>query len=395
MKTHNVLSSLVISAMSVLVPAGGADASSEVVLHNFPANVFPYGQLLLEKSGTLYGTTMAGGVQNLGTVYEMKPTRNGWKEKEIYSFNGGDASYPSAGAINGTNSQTLYGVTTGGPNGEAGTVFSLVRDGAAWTQTTLYGFDGSGSDGQQPQAALLLDQKTATLYGTTAQGGNFGCGTVFQIDGAGTYSILFSFDSYSQGCVPTTQLQRWSSAHSVIGTTSMGGDANAGNVFLLFEKQGKWKESVLHALDGSDEGLDPVDLTARSSNGAVYGVTEYGGANGAGVIFEVGADLQYHVVYTFTGAGDGKRPVGLYLDPGSGNLYGATYLGGTNGMGTVFQLAFDGANWVQTVLYNFRGGKDGANPASRPTLDVTDGRLYGTTAGGGKYGGGTVYEITL
>lgn len=129
MKTHNVLSSLVISAMSVLVPAGGADASSEVVLHNFPANVFPYGQLLLEKSGTLYGTTMAGGVQNLGTVYEMKPTRNGWKEKEIYSFNGGDASYPSAGAINGTNSQTLYGVTTGGPNGEAGTVFSLVRDG--------------------------------------------------------------------------------------------------------------------------------------------------------------------------------------------------------------------------------------------------------------------------
>ncbi len=175
----------------------------------------------------------------------------------------------------------------------------------------------------------------------------------------------------------------------------MGGDANAGNVFLLFEKQGKWKESVLHALDGSDEGLDPVDLTARSSNGAVYGVTEYGGANGAGVIFEVGADLQYHVVYTFTGAGDGKRPVGLYLDPGSGNLYGATYLGGTNGMGTVFQLAFDGANWVQTVLHNFRGGKDGANPASRPTLDVTDGRLYGTTAGGGKYGGGTVYEITL
>ena len=105
-------------------------------------------------------------------------------------------------------------------------------------------------------------------------------------------------------------------------------------------------------------------------------------------------------IYNFTGAGDGGYPGRLVIGE-DGVLYGTTKNGGAYGVGTVFSVtppASPGGAWIETVLYSFRGGSDGASPNS-PLLIGSGGALYGTTSGGGNYfgtstGNGTAFSLT-
>ena len=105
----------------------------------------------------------------------------------------------------------------------------------------------------------------------------------------------------------------------------------------------------------------------------------------------------FQVLHTFTGGADGYGPsAGLTMDEG-GNLYGTTYQGGTQGLGTVFKLMRKNSQWVFVPLYGFAGGNDGAHPYAR-VIFGPDGTLYGTTneqGGGycGGYGCGTVFNL--
>jgi uncharacterized repeat protein (TIGR03803 family) len=97
----------------------------------------------------------------------------------------------------------------------------------------------------------------------------------------------------------------------------------------------------------------------------------------------------FNVLHSFTGGADGGTPTaGLTMDK-AGNLYGVT---GLYAAGTVFKLTYKGSGWVFTPLYSFQGGNDGANPEARVTVGP-DGNLYGTTAGGGGSGWGTVFKL--
>ena len=97
------------------------------------------------------------------------------------------------------------------------------------------------------------------------------------------------------------------------------------------------------------------------------------------------------LLYTFTGRADGANPQAGVIRDSAGNLYGTTSSGGTAGHGVVYELDAAG-NY--TVLYSFTGGADGANPVASVTL-APAGNLYGTTDGGGKYGGGVVFMLKL
>jgi uncharacterized repeat protein (TIGR03803 family) len=153
-----------------------------------------------------------------------------------------------------------------------------------------------------------------------------------------------------------------------------------------------YTETVLHNFTGKPDGAGPEFGTlASDGKGNLYGTTIEGGAFNNGCVFEVSSTGGEKVLYSFGAAPDGKYPhEGVILD-GAGNLYGATFDGGSFGYGTVFKLVI--ATGRETVLYNFMGEPDAANPDSALTRDSA-GNLYGTTFFGGASNDGAVFEVT-
>ncbi len=98
----------------------------------------------------------------------------------------------------------------------------------------------------------------------------------------------------------------------------------------------------------------------------------------------------FSVVHNFTGGSDGANPLSGFTIDAAGNLYGTTNAGGVSGAGTVFKVTQSGS---EMVLYSFTGGIDGANPGASLLLDAAAGYLYGTTVAGGAYGAGTVFKV--
>ena len=95
-------------------------------------------------------------------------------------------------------------------------------------------------------------------------------------------------------------------------------------------------------------------------------------------------------LHTFSGRPDGSDAIAGPAMDAAGNIYGTTAEGGTNGLGLVFKVAHKTGGWVFTPLYSFQGGNDGSNPYGGVAIGP-DGNLYGTAAGGGQHGAGTVY----
>ena len=146
-------------------------------------------------------------------------------------------------------------------------------------------------------------------------------------------------------------------------------------------------EHVIYDFTGAPDCANPRD-GLEPMHSTFYGVTEGGGANDKGCIFEVNARGNERVLYSFKGgAGDGSSP-SAGLTAFDGVLYGVTLRGGTNDFGTVFSIGKDG---TEKVVYNF-SGSDGRLP--RGKLTVFKNALYGTTFRGGAGNDGTIFEIT-
>jgi uncharacterized repeat protein (TIGR03803 family) len=145
------------------------------------------------------------------------------------------------------------------------------------------------------------------------------------------------------------------------------------------------------------DGSDPVAGLARDTAGNLYGTTVAGGANDDGAVFKVDTTGHETVLYSFcsqSNCTDGLHPkAGLILDS-MGNLYGTTFQGGANGLGTVYKVDLGGK---ETVIYSFcsvSGCADGDGPLASLILDSSGSSLYGTTPAGGSHNGGTVFKIS-
>lgn len=171
----------------------------------------PLGGLVWSKWDDLYGTTSQGGTFSLGTVFKI--AGNG-TFSVVHSFAGGtDGATPTAGLT--IHKGELYGVTRDGGSASGGTVFKIVADG---TESVLYNFSG-GSDGRYPNSALLFG-RSGEVYGTTAEGGGAGHGTIFKLASDGTESVLHSFAG-PDGARPLGLVRM---AHRVMwGTAAEGG----------------------------------------------------------------------------------------------------------------------------------------------------------------------------
>jgi len=224
-----------------LTPTAGGGWTAKV-LHSFNAadGAYPwFGSLILDGAGNLYGTTLRGGTYGAGVVFELTPTMEGnWTETVLHSFsqNGTDGYFPFGGVIfDATGS--LYGTTWIGGSNDAGTVFELTPTGDGnWTETLLHTF-GGGTDGANPAAGLIFDA-AGNLYGTTGAGGNYGYGygTVFELmpngSGGWTEQILYNFRNSPDGNDPDTPLVL-DSAGNIYGATGGGGTYGYGTVFEL------------------------------------------------------------------------------------------------------------------------------------------------------------------
>ena len=275
---------------SARAPSSALVPWTETVLYRFedyPDGSNPsYGDLVFDRNGNLYGTTVFGGSGASGTVYQLTPSHDGWTESVIYSFTGGsDGGNPYAGVVF-DKAGNLYGTTLQGGAYYNGAVFQLTPSGSGWTENILYSFQ-NGSDGAYPQGGLILDA-SGNFYGTTASGGQNRAGTVFKLtrsDGSWTFVPLYSFTGdYGSGPVANLIMDQ---AGNLYGMTYGDRGPDYGTVFKLTPGGGSWTEIVLHRFANGDDGGSPYGSLVFDTDGNLYGTTSYGGAYDAGVVFEI------------------------------------------------------------------------------------------------------------
>jgi hypothetical protein len=308
-------------------------------------------------------------------VYELSPSAGGtWTEKTLYDFTpGGNGSDPfgglvmdAAGNLYGTTALGGIGVVQGDPQSGNGVVFEL-SPGAngAWSEKVIYEFAGYPVDGSRPEAGLFLDQ-AGNLYGTTLQGGDaacvgangntVGCGTVFELvpqGGAWKESVLYSFqDSGDDGLYPSAS-PVVDSAGNIFGTTLHGGAGSSscpscGTAFEIARNGGSWSERRIFNFPGPDQSTFPASNLIIDAAGNLYGTTpgKVSGCQGGyacGTVFELtlgsGGAYTYDSLHSFTDvAPDGGAPqAGVIFGP-SGSLLGTTENGGNANEGAVFAV---------------------------------------------------------
>ena len=301
-----------------------------------------------------------------------------------------DGQNPTANLIRDVQGN-LYGTTPAGGLYGNGTVFKLSNG----TETVLYNFQNGNGDGQTPRGTLVFDS-TGNLYGTTSGGGIYGKGTVFELSPGGAETVLYNFGNGADGQNPYAGVI-FDNSGNLYGTTRLGGSFSYGTAFELSRNgAGGWTETGLYSFGaGPNDGRNPEAVLVPDSSGNLYGTTVHGGANGFGTVFELLTNplnnrcCREAPVYSFGSGSDGHNPFAGLIFDSSGNLYGTTSGGGIYGKGTVFELSPSG---TETVLYNFGNGADGQNPYAGVIFD-SYGNLYGTTANGGLYSGGTIFEL--
>lgn len=363
--------------LGLFLAVTGPGRATDTVLHAFAGasgdGALPHGDVTIA-GGLLYGMTSEGGLNNAGSVFRLDP--NGTSEALIHSFALG--SNPAGSLV--LNGSTFYGMTNGGGTG-AGTIFSLTTAGV---YHELWSF--SGTDGANPLGSLVLSG--STLYGMTSFGGTGGVGTIFKIglDGSG-FQLLHSFaGGVNDGSQPFGSLTL--SGSTLYGMTANGGQFTGGTLFQI-----DINTQVFGVLHDFAAGSNPAGSLLLSGSD-LYGTTAGGGANGSGTVFKIaasGADFQE--LHAFEGTSDGSVPLGSLTAVGS-MLYGTTSSGGANGLGTVFHMDMEGLGFM--LDHSFAGGSDGANPQG--SLTVANGVAYGTTLGGGATSPndkGTVFSVAV
>ena len=412
-------------AGTVFEVARGSNATTTLASFNGTNGLTPAGALAADGLGNLYGTTLAGGASNYGTVFELAKGSNAITT--LASFNGDNGATPLGGVtLDGTGN--LWGTTkSGGPLND-GTVFELVK--ATNTLTAAAYFNGY--NGANPYAAVTWDS-AGNLFGTAYAGGAKNNGTVFEIaKGSNVITPLASFtatQSPNPECAVTLdgsgnlfgttngapsgegsvfELVKGSSTITVIdwlyapyGTNPEAGltaDA-AGDLYGTCYANGAGQGTVFEIPKGSTaistvydfaspNGAGPDSAVTFDASGNLYGVTRAGGAGDEGTVFEIANGSQaISTLASFTPT-NGKSPNAVAVD-GSGNVFGTTNLGGSGDRGTLFEI-LNGTSTVTTLaLFD---ATTGYSPNGGLTPD-TSGNLFGTTQLGGPGGEGTVVEL--
>ena len=328
------------------------------ILHAFSAGsggANPWGSLIFDGSGNLYGT-MPLGTNYIGGVFELSPGTSGWAYSVLFTVSSGPGLL-----MDGLGN--LYGEMGVGEN-KGGALAELSPGSNGWGYTPLYNFCGQYGcpDGVAPPAPPIWDGK-GNLFGTTTDGGNAqspcytgeGCGVIFEMTpnegGTWTYQVLHRFASSStDGQGPFAGLVM-DKAGNFYGSTGLGGryghrDGGYGNgtIFKFAFTNGRWKETALYEFPNCDDGCEPYGAMVFDKAGNLYGAANGGlpacAGYDCGVVFRLSPQKngkwKYTVLHKFT-APDGEYPLGVIIDS-KGNLFGTTQAFGKHNAGTAFEI---------------------------------------------------------
>lgn len=352
----------------------------------------PQANLMEASDGVLYGTTFNGGAGDFGTVFRMNKDRTGYAMLHSFDWHA-DGAFPQGGVIEATNG-LLYGTTFEGGSNNFGTVFTLNKNGSNFS--VLHHFSGTTGDGSHPQVGLLQGSDGA-LYGTTAQGGSKGWGTVFKFNQNGTgFTVLRSVPGTTTAEIEPMSALIEGSDGSLYGVAAGGvATSGAGSIFRLGKNGSTFVN--LHSFTGStNEGRGLAANLVEGTNGALYGTTFSGGTNGYGVIFKMNKDGSgFSVLRSFGNVFfDARNPAAGLVKDSNGWLYGTTFKSNPQNLlntnGAVFKIDHDGNNFQ--VLQYFDAIPAGNNPVAS-LMQANDGALYGTASTGGDMGVGTIFSL--
>lgn len=212
---------------------------TERIIHSFTGGADGIGgfagRLLPDGAGGFYGACTAGGANGNGVIFQISPKANGnWRLKTLYAFQGmPDAGFPYGGLLL-DNAGNLYGTTYYAGANDLGAVYKLTNNNGTWSESVIYSFQ-SGSDGNSPISNLVTDAK-GNLYGTTSAGGSgaCGCGTIFKLtanaNGTWTEKVVHSFTGPPDGAFVYNGMVA-DSVGNFYGATVHGGASNEGAIY--------------------------------------------------------------------------------------------------------------------------------------------------------------------
>ncbi len=332
----------------------------------------PYGTLMVTSAGKVFGLTTNGGANGQGVLFEYAPATNTLTKR--IDFTAANGSYPYCDLAEASNNR-LYGVTP-----VNGSIFEYNPATNAFAKKIdLNAINASFS------YSTLVKGSNGKLYGMTTAGGATSEGLLFEYDVAtNTYTKKLDFTN-ATGTAPFGSLLLASNGN-FYGLMYSGGIVGQGVLFEYNAGTNTYTKKI--DLSISPLGTYPLGGLVRASNNKLYGMTQVGGTNDKGVIFEIDPITSaFTKKHDFTEA-TGSFPLGDLTQAANGKLYGLTPRGGATNDGTIFE--FDPTSGVYTKMHDF-DDTNGAEPSGTLVLSSNN-KLYGTAYSGGAGGYGVIFE---
>lgn len=344
----------------------------------------PLGGFMQAQNGKLYTTPFQGGTRAVGVFleYDIKTAQN----KVLFSFAQAPLGRRPYGTLTQINAYTFLGIATAGGKIDKGTLFQFSTKDS--TIKVLHHFEQS--TGMSPYCPLMQLKNTKKLLGTTTAGGANNQGVIFEWDySTNTYTKLADLGTSTGIVSPYTGLVEAANG-KIYGCVNSLGKFGAGGIFE-FDLNSK-SLSIKYDFSDSMGAYNQYGMYLANNN-KLYGTTSSGGINDEGVLFEFDpANYAYKKLVEFDYATTGSSPEAGVMQASNGKLYGITNSGGANNNGVIFE--YDLALSKYKKLADFVDSTTGDGPSGR-LIQSSNGNLYGCTSYGGKHDYGSVFEFNI
>jgi uncharacterized repeat protein (TIGR03803 family) len=343
----------------------------------------PVWGLTLASNGKLYGTTNRGGSSDKGVLFEFDPISKNFSKK--IDFSSSLTGYKPSGSLTLASNGRLYGMMENDGTFFNGLIFEYNTITNVFTKKVSDLYIAVGGAGPQ---GSLKEASGGKFYGLTSGGGLNGLGVIFEFDiASGNIVKKFDFNLSTEGQYPTGGLTL--ADNGKLYGMAYGGTKDKG-VLFEFEPINSVYSKRVDFGDGNNSSNPQYNNLVLGRNGKIYGMTNYGN-NNLGDIFEFDPITGSYIVAFGFNSTDGQNPIGNSLFQASnGKFYGMTSVGGISKAGVLFE--FDPISKIYTKKVDFVAPSNGALVRGSLILSSITGKLYGITWRGGSTNRGVLFE---